>query len=140
MKDAILAFARAVFWGSLAGGGPFMLITVPVALQMPVWSPGVLWLAVMPLVIAAAVVALATAFLGLPLTAWLANREDENRMPYVLAGLGLGTLLPIALIPALFGGWEAGAFLALPGAFAGTVTGASWGRWRERIAEQRAQL
>ena len=138
MKDGILAFVRAVSWGSLAGGGPFLIITVPISLQTSEWwQTEALWLAVMPMVVAAAVVALTATFLGLPLTAWLARQQDEDRMTYVVAGLGSGILVPIALVLALFGDWEMGAILAIPGAFAGTVTGTSWGRWREKVAARR---
>ena len=138
MRDASFAFVRAVSWGSLAGGGPFVAITLPGALAAPEWSLEAAWLLAMPIVIAAVVVTLAATLIGLPLTAWLAHCNDEDRMTYVIAGLGFGALLPMALGLALFGNWGMGAFLALPGVFAGTVTGASWGRWRERIADQRA--
>jgi hypothetical protein len=139
MTNAILAFARAVLWGSLAGGGPFLLLTVPVAIESPQWGrPEAIWIAAMPIAIAAAVVALAAAFFGVPLTAWLARQDDESRLAYVIAGLGVGALLPIALVAMLFGDAEAGAFLAIPGAFAGAVTGASWGRWREQVAGKAA--
>ena len=31
MRDALRNFAAAVGWGALAGGGPFLLLTVPIA-------------------------------------------------------------------------------------------------------------
>jgi hypothetical protein len=134
MKDAILNFARAVFWGSVAGGGPFLLITLSVSLGAPHWwQLEVIWLAFFPIVIAAAVVTLASVVLGLPLTIWLARRKDERATTYAVAGLGLGAMLPIA-VSAGFGG--DGAFLALPGAMAGTTTGAIWGCWREKCRDQ----
>ena len=137
MKESIPTFVRAVLCGSFAGGAPFLLLTVPTAIEGFEYGrdlPGLLWLAFMPVVIAGGVVALATLLLGLPLTAWLAHREDETAMTYSIAGFGLGVLLPIAVIAALFGDWTIGAILAVPGAIAGTVTATIWGRWREVVA------
>ena len=137
MKEAIRTFARAVFWGSIAGGGPFTLITVPVALDASDgWQFGVVWFAVFPLVIAAAVVTLASVVLGLPLTIWLARRKDEDATTYTIAGLGLGLMLPIAVIAGVGGGWNLAIFLAFPGAMAGSATGVIWGRWRENCRDR----
>jgi hypothetical protein len=140
MKDALRVFVRAALWGSLAGSGPFLIFTVPEALLAPDWTDLEVWgLAVMPLAITAIVVVLAATVLGLPLTAWLSRQGHEDAKTYAVAGLGVGVLLPMILILARFGNGVLGAVLALPGAFAGAVTGTIWGRWRERASQALAQ-
>ena len=64
MKDATLTFARAVLWGSVAGGGPFMVFTIPVLLSGFDWSQlgMAIWVAVMPVVFAGAFVLPAAVF------------------------------------------------------------------------------
>jgi hypothetical protein len=131
MKKAISPFVRAVFWGTVAGGGPFMLLTGAIAVSME-WQWNSLLLFFMPAMIAGAVVTLAMLLLGLPLTALLAHLKRENRNTYVLAGALLGALLP--LVPVLLTGDNFGGFLTIPGAIAGTATAAVWGRWREEVA------
>lgn len=136
MKNAIPAYLRAILWGSVVGGGPFLVITIPTALQASDWmrhAPEMIWFAFMPLAIAGAVVTLVATFLGLPLTAWLARNQAESVPTYVIAGLGVGFVLPVALIgPTL--GISLALIVALPGAFAGAATAMSWGIWRARVS------
>ena len=135
MKGAILTFVRAVFWGSLSGGGPFLLLTVPLSLIYFEWArpQDSLWIAIMPIMISGAIVVPTALCVGLPLTAALAALTRENQAQYVFAGLMLGLLVPVAITLA-WGGSAFGAWLSLPGALAGLVTAAVWGHWREEVA------
>lgn len=139
MKEAIFTFIRAVFWGSMVGGGPFLLMTVPIAMtEGSLYRLSLtLWVAILPLVFAGALVLPASVFLGLPLTAVLAGLKAERATTYALAGLGLGTLLPIAV--ALYDGigWHVGlVVIAFFGAAAGLTTATIWGQWREGLANR----
>jgi hypothetical protein len=141
MKAAILTFIRAMFWGSAVGGGPFLLLTVPIAIAA-VWSePWMIWIAIYPIMVAGAFVVPASVLLGLPLTAWLAHRKAESATTYAITGLSLGALIPIAISLGLGDeGLGVGTlFLAVPGSVAGTTTGMIWGQWREDLAN-RAEL
>jgi len=140
MKDAILGLARALLWGSVIGGAPFLLLTVPVVLadigQAPV---GVALLAMfMPILIAGAVTAPAIILLGLPLTALLAHLRRETPGLYITAGFGLGLVIPIGIVLYLGGDWS-GAFLSIPGAAAGAAAAGTWGNWREKVADTRPE-
>ena len=141
MKEAVLAFIRAVLWGSIAGGGPFMVLTLPIAITGTDWSqpdPMAIWVAFIPMIIAGGIVASAAVCIGLPLTAWLAFAEAERQHTYVWAGLGLGALLPLAVALLLDGG-SVIAYLALPGALAGAATARVWGGWREKVTRRPAE-
>jgi hypothetical protein len=140
MKDAILPFLRAGFWGSVAGGGPFMLLTVPIAVLDRPWTEPVMnfWVAILPLAICAAFVFSALLCLGLPLTAFLSHVGRERADTYALGGAVLGALLPI---PASYatGDGGAGIFFAIPGTISGLVTAMVWGRWRENLAAAQSE-
>jgi hypothetical protein len=137
MTNGIIAFARAVGWGTLAGAAPYLaLLFVPMALEiMDDGSLGdIAILFVWPLALSGAMVLGSAVLFGLPLTFFLSEGQREDGGTYALAGLTLGAIVP-AMVVAMMGG-EIGAellFFALPGAFAGLVTGTSWGRWREAL-------
>lgn len=137
MKDALIAFARAVGWGTLAGAAPYLgLLVIPVSLLTLVSGEGSLAeiaiLLAYPLVLSGAMVLGSALLIGLPLTALLSRTDQEGGGAYGLAGLALGALVPAGIVTWLAGELNAEAlFFALPGAFAGLVTGTSWGRWRE---------
>jgi undecaprenyl pyrophosphate phosphatase UppP len=93
---------------------------------------------VYPLLLSAALVLGSAVLFGLPLTAVLSRSEREDGGTYAMAGLVLGALVPAVIVGLLAGELnEESLFFALPGAFAGLVTGTSWGRWREaqRVAQ-----
>lgn len=135
MKDAIAAFARAVGWGTLAGAVPYVvLLAVPMILSLldgDEWLPA-LMLVLFPLALSGMFVLGSALVFGLPLTFILSESPREDGGTYALAGLGLGVVVPVAVVAAMGGdlGGEL-LFFSLPGAFAGLVTGTSWGRWRE---------
>ena len=137
MINGLTAFTRAVGWGTLAGAAPYLaLLFVPMAIEfMDDGSLGdIAILFVWPLALSGAMVLGSAVLFGLPLTFFLSERQREDGGTYAIAGLALGALVP-AMVVAMMGG-EIGAeilFFALPGAFAGLVTGTSWGRWREAL-------
>lgn len=134
MTGSIKAFARAVVVGACAGGGPFLLFTLPIALDR-IGRNGfdeILFVATLPIQIAGATVFAAMILCGLPLTAWLAREEREDPQTYAAIGIGLGIAIPIVVFTAL-DSTGLGFFFAGPGSFAGFVTARSWGRWREKI-------
>lgn len=135
MKDAMIAFARAVGWGTLAGAAPYIaLLFVPIAVAS-IGEASIADIAILfayPLFLSGAMVLGSALLFGLPLTFFLSEQRREHGGTYALAGLILGALVPLIINAALGGRMEAEVlFFVLPGAFAGLVTGASWGRWRE---------
>lgn len=132
MKDAMIAFARAVGWGTLAGAAPYMaLLFVPIAVAS-IGEASIAILFAYPLFLSGVMVLGSALLFGLPLTFFLSEYRREHGGTYALAGLILGALVPLIINAALGGRMEAELlFFVVPGAFAGLVTGASWGRWRE---------
>ena len=130
MKEPLRNFAMAVLWGTTAGGGPFLLLTVPVALvemyRLPHWA---LYFATVPLLVAGLATMMAMLIIGVPLTLWLRHRGLEQCAIYTLLGANTGLVLPILL------GWitdePMGFYLSFPGLIAGTAAAYRWGRWRE---------
>ena len=136
MKDASIAFIRAVGWGTLAGAGPFMaVLCVPMILGLmdgEDWLLALMWV-LYPLALSGMFVLGSALVFGVPLTFLLSEGPREDGGTYALAGAFVGLLVPAATTLAM--GGELGAevlFLCIPGLFAGLVTGTSWGRWRER--------
>lgn len=141
MKDALIAFARAVGWGTLAGGAPytvlFMIPLVLAGLEYRSFANIALVLA-FPLLVSGAFVLGSALVFGLPLTAVLFRSGREDGGAYGIAGLVLGTLVASMIHLGLAQELNTETlFFAAPGAFAGLVTGVSWGRWREaqRVAQ-----
>ncbi|QDH33534.1 hypothetical protein [Porphyrobacter sp. YT40] len=142
MQNAFQAFARAVGWGTLAGAAPYSVL-----FMIPLAAAGLgegefvatAMLFAYPLVLSGAMVLGSALLFGLPLTFLMSRTGQEHGGAYALAGLLLGAVVPPAIIWLLAGevGVAEGLFFAAPGAFAGLVTGTSWGRWRE--ARQAAQ-
>ena len=132
MTSAARACIKAIFWGSVTGGGPFLILTLPLGISLSASGELAMALAFafLPLIISGTVVIGAFVLLGLPLTAFLANEGDEKATTYATAGAGLGAILPFAFGMSQ-GNMIAGLVLAVPGGLAGLVTGSIWGRWRE---------
>lgn len=135
MTNALIAFARAVGWGTLAGAVPYMaLLLAPMLLSL--WdgedSLSAAMLVLFPLALSGAFVLGSALLFGLPLTFFLSESAQEHGGTYAMAGAVLGLLMPVAVTLSMSGsvGGEV-LFLSLPGGFAGLVTGTSWGRWRE---------
>lgn len=141
MIEGFQAFARAVGWGTLAGAAPFkLLLCIPLTLTLMAGEGSIGEMAVIllwPFMVSGAMVLGSAVFMGLPLTLLLARSEREDGGIYAIAGLALGALVPAGVVAWLAGELNGEAlFFALPGAFAGLVTGTSWGRWREALNRQ----
>lgn len=146
MIKAIRPLCRAVCLGALAGGGPFLLITVPASLATLLDTPpdtGMLlavFFGVSPLLYAAMASFAGLVIFGFPLTAWLHRLGKESARTYRFAGLSIGFLLPLWIV-ALLTGFAGnllpfGLLLAVLGAAAGQTTAAVWGSWRESMAAE----
>lgn len=141
MINGFHAFVRAVGWGTLAGAAPYTaFFVVPLALtwmgEGTLAEPAILF--AYPLILSGALVLGSALVFGLPLTALLSRSERENGGAYGIAGLILGMLVASMVHFSLAHELNAETlFFAAPGAFAGLVTGISWGRWRE--AQRAAQ-
>jgi hypothetical protein len=141
MINVLQALARAVGWGTLVGAAPYTLLFIVPMVAEDLGEGSLADIAIFfafPLLLSGAMVLGSAVLFGLPLTAALSRNEREEGYTYAVAGLFLGALVPAVIVSWLAG--EIGAealFFALPGAFAGLVTGTSWGRWRE--AERAAQ-
>lgn len=131
------AFLRATVLGAVAGGGPYMVFTVPIGGGFLAGTDLGLFvlMSLYPVLIATAVTLVAALVFGLPLTTVLRRSGEESARLYALLGLLLGFLIPLALL--LFATWEPALFLAPGGLIAGGVTGFVWGRWRECCQQNR---
>jgi len=125
------AFFKAVAIGTLAGAWMPMIFTVVVALSLiPDAIDGhgnvvsSLVFAIFPVAVAFVFVFLASILVGLPVTAILVRFRAESEAAYVLVGLAVGFALPL-LVLAWMGAAE-GWWLALLGAFSGSITGRTW--------------
>lgn len=142
MKQAFKAFVRAWGWGTLAGSGPFLLVTVPGALSfasaVPAGDPGTaINLAVFPLLLGGAITLAGMVLIGLPLTAILRYVRGDRKFTYQMVGGLSGFLLPIIFLElSTFGGGAYTLVPAIPGALAGFVAGSIWGGWRESVANK----
>ena len=136
MRDDIGNFFAAVRRGTLTGGGPFMLLTVPIAIfDIGASDPlHAVLVALSPLMISAGIVLTACVVIGLPVTWLFATLRIESVENYTAAGAFGGVALPISL--AILSGdiGKGGEFVAILGIFAGAMTGYRWGRWREQRA------
>ncbi len=134
-RTALIALAKAVIWGGVAGALPFLLVTVPIGMAMVQdGQAGGFWIMLVPLWIAWPATLAGTLAIGLPLTVLLARSGHERGRFYVLAGLIAGSLpfLLAGLFPDMIG-WMA---FSIPGGLAGAVAGWHWGRHRDWLAAQ----
>ena len=140
MGTLVWMFAKAVWWGSLAGAAPFIaLFTLPLATSgfQDFGLTGALLVISYPLIVTVVIVLGAALLIGLPLTAILRQSGRELQRHYAIAGLITGVLVPSLILLAFDGGgYEPMLFFAVPGMIAGTVTGLVWGEWREALATE----
>lgn len=142
----VAAFFRALGAGTLIGGVPWLIVTVPFGLGFFAYGEigGGVTVIAMPLVVAGVVTLLAMTVFGLPLTAFLAEHGEECPRRYELAGAVSGFCIPLTVLIAtsdisvLAQGF---AYLfAANGALAGFAAAASWGRYRQRRATPAAEV
>ena len=142
METLLRVFARAVWWGSLAGAAPFLLFTLPLGLSAISGTDPAsgLLVAFSPLIISGTIVLGAAFVIGLPMTTVFSQSGREFQRHYAMAGLIAGALVPNFLMVGFLGGWDLAAALwfTVPGMIAGTVTGLVWGKWREALADDAA--
>ncbi|MCB2067020.1 MAG: hypothetical protein KDE15_10330 [Erythrobacter sp.] len=139
----VIAFARAVLWGTIAGGGIFLLVSVPVAIAALIdgYIVQAVGVALLPLGISGAGTLAGMLLLGLPVTAILHALNRETARNYALAGTVLGLVSPAAMMAIAGDSDETligfGMFLGLFGLMAGGVSSNIWGQWRQACAAQR---
>ena len=137
------SFFRATGWGAIAGGGFFMVFTVPFGLITLIaeGEPGGILVALLPLGIAFTGTLAGMIGLGIPLTALLSHLECERLGIYSAIGIFGGLLLPAFFAAWLDGSFNSGSvsvgiFLGPFGAMAGGVCGNVWGAYRVTLADQ----
>jgi hypothetical protein len=124
-------FVKSVLLGALAGSAPFLVFTgTLVATSLPRGFngdgqlAGMLWVAVLPLLVATPTVLVSSILIGLPLTVVLRRRGSESRFAYIASGGAAGFIIPpviLFLMSAPSGYW-----IAILGAVGGGVTGRTW--------------
>lgn len=83
-----------------------------------------LWLAILPIVVAFPIVLGTSVLFGLPLTVLLKRTEHETAAAFTISGAVLGFAVPLVIL--LIIGTREGHWVALLGAFSGTVTAHTW--------------
>ena len=139
MNADIRSFARSVAAGTIVGGGPFMLLTVPLAImdgfQPMTGKPnltGDLYLAVLPILVSLATVLFGSIVIGIPSTIILRKRRLENRRRYVIIGVAAGFLIPLLGLIVAGAEWGIAAEWGLLGSFSGYVTAFTWSKGTNR--------
>ncbi|MWV28815.1 hypothetical protein [Aurantiacibacter rhizosphaerae] len=135
------SFFRATGWGAVAGGGFFLVFTVPAGLTAMIsqGDPQGLLLGLLPLGIALAGTLIGMLLIGLPLTALLRQFRRERAPIFAAVGMVGGLVLPMLFAALLEGAFNSGTlwigfFFGLFGALAGGVCGKIWGSYREDVA------
>lgn len=125
------AFLKSVAAGSLAGAGPVLIFTMllaVVSLPEGINGPGsllaTLWLAILPLVVSAPIVLVASIVIGLPLTYVLHRQNRESAATYIGWGAAFGFIIPIVVL--IWIAAQSGYWIALLGAASGGITGRTW--------------
>ncbi len=127
-------FAKSVLMGTLIGGGPFLIATVPLAVMM-MFDPHhdvsrSLYLAVLPLLVALVLVAAGGVVIGIPVYWTLKMLKAESCGLYTCLGLLFGAAIPLPVLLAIKA--PEGYWLCLVGAGSGAATAHTW--WRSRRA------
>jgi len=124
-------FAKSVFIGALSGAAPILIVSVPFGAMSLVWGWNVdgsvwpsLWLAAVPLVVALAIVLVASIVIGLPLTHLMRRRGTETKSTYIRVGALAGVVIPTAILVLMRA--PTGYWMCILGAVSGAVTGRTW--------------
>ena len=124
-------FLLAWLAGTLAGGGPMLVFTLPMlenwTAEYPLMS---VWIAFLPVWIASAITLASMLAIGLPATVMLRHFQHESLACYTKLGLVFGALVPSLIGLALFRSIEPLPFFAIPGILAALACAQVWGRWR----------
>jgi hypothetical protein len=129
------SFLKAVAAGTIAGGGPYLLFTVPVAIA-DAFEPmtgklniaGDLYLAALPVLVALPLVLFGSIVIGIPTAMILRRNNWEDLRHYVLIGATTGFLIPVAGLIVAGAEWGPMVGFGAYGAFSGGITGLTWSR------------
>ncbi len=139
------AFFRATLWGGFAGGGVFLLLTVPIGISLLIDGEigGGISFALLPLIISGIGTLAGMVLIGLPLTIFLREYSREFQRTYAIVGAIGGLLLPTIFFGFLDGFHvetlgSAAITLGMFGVLAGGVAGNVWGSWRASLAAARS--
>ena len=120
--------------GTLAGGAPFLCVTVPLAILNMFGArhdvPASLYLAVLPLIVAFAAVLPAGIVIGIPVSWALTKFKAESLELYVLSGLLFGAAIVLAVLLSIKA--TQGYWLCFLGAGSGAATAGTWWQSRKR--------
>jgi hypothetical protein len=134
MSNGFVAFAKALWCGALVSGGPFLLLTVPIAVEgATLVDPlSLLFTAAIPVLISAVVTLAAMVAIGLPFTAIARHLQCESVALYAFVGAAFGFLIAFLFLMAISSDPlnVQGMLLIVPGILAGGTTAYVWGRWR----------
>lgn len=120
------AFFKAVCQGTLAGGLPFMAITVPIAVSGDLDLLSAIYLAGLPIGVAFTLVLVSGLLVGLPINVMLQRHRIASGGAYLVAGSRAGCLVLLAILFA--SGGVADFSTAALGAFSGAMTARSWAK------------
>jgi hypothetical protein len=133
VNQVIRAFAKSVLIGTLAGGVPIAVLTIPMAVInffqpmtgiRDIWAD--VYFAALPFLISFPIVLIASTFVGLPVH-FLFNKWDRaGPKAYLLTGIGAGFVASLLLLLAI--GAEAGFWICGVGAFSGAITALTWSK------------
>ena len=128
-------FAKSVLVGTVAGAILPLFITVPLGISNFMQPLGahrdflaLLYLALLPLIVAFAVVLPASVAIGIPVFITLRKLNAESVDFYVLCGTAFGLVVPIFVLAMIKA--EGGYWMCVLGAFSGAATAHTWSRSR----------
>lgn len=108
-----------------------LVVTVPIAgfLMIDVVNgsgklDAAIWVAILPLAVAAPLVIGASIVFGLPIMLWLRRTGRESHDAYIVAGGGIGFFLPIVALGIV--GAPSGYWVGFLGLLSGAMTARTW--------------
>jgi hypothetical protein len=134
VKADIYSFCKAVGAGTLAGGGPYLFFTLPLAVG-DFFSPldgkanvfRDLYLALLPLLVALVVVLAGSTLIGIP-TALILRRGTDKLSHYVFVGVTAGVLIPLFGLRMAGAEWGPAIGMSMFGAVSGGITALTWSK------------
>jgi hypothetical protein len=127
-------FLKSVALGTLAGGAmpsvftcAIALMALPSGLVAPYRALPIIWIALLPALIAFVLVLGSSLIFGLPFTRLLRACGRESAAAYIIGGVALGFAVPILALLSISA--PSGYWIAILGGFSGGVTANTW--WRE---------
>jgi hypothetical protein len=134
VKPDIKSFCKAVAAGTIAGGGPYLFFTVPLAvgdLFSPIdGKPNIsrdLYLATLPVLVAFVLVLFGSIVIGIP-TAVILRKGTDHLGRYAIVGVTAGLLVPVIGLRAAGAEWGPAVGMGMFGAISGGVTALTWSK------------